>query len=538
MKIFLILVAFILGPNSASAVSADQLRLTLENVRAAFDLNYAFFDWKKENRQWDVDHRLARIRARIDAGDYTDPFMFRRDLYGLLESAHDHHMELAIESTERAELPFTIRSADGGNGQRRYFIVHVESSQDLDPRVQVGREVVTFNSRPIDEEVAHLVDWNGRRNKMAAQRLAELRLTVRQGYRGMPIPKGTFTLGLREADGSVTNVPIQWRYFEEKLKPSPTVRSGFSPWNLNAKFSYVPQLGDIELMAPWDDTFFAYTFRVEGRLYGYIRIGTFNVSNPFRAVEDFKRWMALFQSSCEAIVIDIASNTGGQVPYMYALLSLLTDQPMQPLLYQQKLSLEVIRRANLILDLAALVTDDESARRFFGGYAPGYPVDREFVNAKVEESQHLIDSWNRGEKISPPFFGIGVRTITPYPNAVHYTKPILLITDSLSWSASDSFAAVLKDNHRARLFGTPTAGAGGLIRDISFPNALGIHHIQLPDGIVLRADGRMIEEFGIAPDDYYDLQVPDFTDGFSSLRDQILRSLQTAIRTSPGHTDH
>src|SRR5690606_41547432 len=56
----------------ASAVSADQLRLTLENVRAAFDLNYAFFDWKKENRQWDVDHRLARIRARIDAGDYTD----------------------------------------------------------------------------------------------------------------------------------------------------------------------------------------------------------------------------------------------------------------------------------------------------------------------------------------------------------------------------------------------------------------------------------------------------------------------------------
>jgi len=78
----------------------------------------------------------------------------------------------------------------------------------------------------------------------------------------------------------------------------------------------------------------------------------------------------------------------------------------------------------------------------------------------------------------------------PYTAGV-WRGPLIVVVDSLTYSAAEEFASVLQDNHAALIMGAPTGGAGCGHTDGGTPTTLPNSHgiFELPDCARFRANG-------------------------------------------------
>jgi carboxyl-terminal processing protease len=80
---------------------------------------------------------------------------------------------------------------------------------------------------------------------------------------------------------------------------------------------------------------------------------------------------------------------------------------------------------------------------------------------------------------------------------VNITKPVILLVDGASASASEIFSGAMKDYHRAKIVGTKTFGKGMVQKIIPLPNSTGIN---LTIAKYLTPKGKDINKHGINPD--------------------------------------
>ena len=91
---------------------------------------------------------------------------------------------------------------------------------------------------------------------------------------------------------------------------------------------------------------------------------------------------------------------------------------------------------------------------------------------------------------------------------VNIDKPIILLVDGASASASEIFSGAMKDYHRAKLVGTKTYGKGMVQKIIPMPNETGLN---LTVTKYLTPNGNDINKLGIEPDIVLPLKKSDIT---------------------------
>ena len=79
---------------------------------------------------------------------------------------------------------------------------------------------------------------------------------------------------------------------------------------------------------------------------------------------------------------------------------------------------------------------------------------------------------------------------------VHIDKPIIILVDGASASASEILSGAMKDYNRAKLVGTKTYGKGMVQKIISMPNETGLN---LTIARYLTPSGNDINKRGITP---------------------------------------
>lgn len=238
-----------------------------------------------------------------------------------------------------------------------------------------------------------------------------------------------------------------------------------------------------------DKGFFAYICKAsDGRQVGYIRIGDYNYDE--QAVDAFDRLIARFEHDTGALVVDQVRNPGGSMFQMYALLSMLTDHPLA--LPQHHIT---------------ITEDDAAVAADVIANADEEPPER-VAYSRLVLSERAAGRGN-AKRISHPLYLEGVESIRPAKN--HYTKRIVVLIDSLTFSAGEFLAAILQDNKRATLFGERTAGAGGCARKIVPPGSdqFGIAYLTLTWTIARRTSGELIEGNGVQPDVTYTTTIED-----------------------------
>jgi len=111
--------------------------------------------------------------------------------------------------------------------------------------------------------------------------------------------------------------------------------------------------------------------------------------------------------------------------------------------------------------------------------------------------------------------------------ARHYDKPVCILVDEMSASASETFAIFLQEAGRARVVGRQTAGSTRNMRSTPLPHGGTVHYSIRA---YVTPQGRDPEGTGVAPDEAVPLRIADLRDG----RDAPLEAAENWLRASAG----
>jgi hypothetical protein len=208
---------------------------------------------------------------------------------------------------------------------------------------------------------------------------------------------------------------------------------------------------------------------------------------------------------------------------------MLTEHPLQSPKHRMSITQQEVYSAVSLLPLLELIKDDATAKAVLGETMGGYPVSYGMVKLMIGFCRFLIDEWNAGNVFTKPFYIFGVDEVNPHPKT-RYTKPILVLVNSLDFSAGDFFPAILQDNQRATILGTRTAGAGGYVLSTQFPNQMGIKGFHLTGSLAQRIDQKPIENLGVTPDVPYEFSEKDLKENYKEYAQFILNEVEKIIK--------
>lgn len=541
----------------------------LDFIQSVFEVKYAPLTWKGEYASFNLNSECARIRAEIEAHPNMSLKQYQILLKELFNATKDYHVGITFYSTEEAALPFTIR----GTPSHRYFVVFADKKNlPSNVRLDVGDELLSFGGRPVHDVVSELKEAElGDNTPETDQALAERLLTHRMGDRGHVVPQGDVRVSVKKRSGAIETYTMRWNYYPEKIRdtgrlgavtmavnaaepkgefagdlkdhpllnkmmvtshylPFTNKRTDIdNPHELGAKNGFLPLLGKKLWKSSSESTFDAYIFQnASGKKVGYVRIP--NYFGDEEEVADFAEIIALFEARTDALVIDQLNNPGGSLFYLYALASHLTDRKLTPPKHRIALTQQEVAMAVTLLPILDLVNDESTAQELFGETLGGYPISYGFIVRLREFFHFIINEWDQGIVYTRPTNVFGFEQIEP-DALVTYTKPILLLVNSLDFSGGDFFPAILQDNKRARILGTRTAGAGGFVFSNHFPNHTGIHEFHLTGSLAERLNNKPLENLGVVPDVYCPLTERDFQENYVNYVNTVLGEVDALLKT-------
>ena len=109
--------------------------------------------------------------------------------------------------------------------------------------------------------------------------------------------------------------------------------------------------------------------------------------------------------------------------------------------------------------------------------------------------------------------------------ARHYDKPVCILVDEMSASASETFAAFLQEAGRAHVVGRQTAGSTHNMRSTRLPHGGTVHYSIRA---YLTPGGRDPEGAGVIPDETIPLRLSDLREG----RDAALEAAESWLRAN------
>lgn len=565
-KLFLVTLAFF--PLMGFAIDQEATKQMMVDdlgfIKNTFEVMYAPAGWKKEQYGWDLDTEIEKVKTRIQSNPKISTKDYQREISQFLRTTKDYHVGVLFHSTESASLPFTVKSSEG-----KYFITSINKEQlsSANFPVSIGDEIVKFGGKPIADVIADLkMNEIGDATATTDQCLAEMILTYRSGMSGMIVPRGPINITVNSAaSGKTSTFQLIWKYTPEKINSDMSMSpfedhldlqneklskhpifhkkmltplyatfakkeksSPSDPHNLGSRVSFIPPLGTKLWESDEDSPFDAYLFKTSDRkIIGYIRIPHYMGSE--KNVEAFANIIDLFNSMTDALVIDQVNNPGGLIFYSYALASALTDKPLATPKHRMAITQEEVADAIAIIPILELIENDQEAKDVMGESLMGYPVSYQFVQFALEFFRSVIDDWNGKEYLTQPHFLYGLDQINPHPTS-RYTKPILLLVNSLDFSCGDFFPAILQDNNRVTILGTRTAGAGGYVLGFGYPNRFGLAVLHFTGSIAERIDKKPIENLGVTPDIQYELTKYDLQNNYSQYVSTILNAITEMVK--------
>lgn len=552
------LLIFVFSIHSCDAsLNKEKMQDNLDILKNTFEVYYAPYQWKKSYADWDLDEKIAEAKASLDVIEPITMKDYQRILKTFFNSTKDYHVGIYFYSTEEAYLPFRIHGSQG-----KYFIAWVYKPlfSGLKDPLRVGDEVVLFDGVSVHDLVQSLKDSDfGNPESQTDQALAESDLTMQLGECGYVIPKGPVTLTVRHAGTKdVTTYRLNWYYYPEyitdpvspfeiakkakllteaggqyhvsngdryplgkhsffaKEMVTPRYKKYKAACKRRAKAfeadydddeddkfigdtkSFVPVLGEIVWTAGKSNPFEAYIYlSPEGKQIGYVRIPHYGGGNY--SADKFSQLISKFEIETDAVVIDQLNNPGGNVFYMYALASMLSPTPLEVPCHEMAITQEDLFFALEGEDDLFDVRSDEDACEVIGSNLWGYPVDLTLARQMLHYFRFIIDEWEAGRRLTNPEYIYGVKHLALHPK-VQYSKPLLVLTNSLDFSCADFFPAILQDNGRATILGTRTAGAGGYVLSHDYPNLFGILDYTFTGSLAKRSDHTPVENLGVTPD--------------------------------------
>jgi hypothetical protein len=513
--------------SKAKALTAPQRARIVDQAMMLLEGFYAHLPLKRAMYAVDPLQGLRRLRQRLPLMK-TDR-SFHAEMISIFASVCDLHTNYVLPAPYKdaqAWLPFKIESYFD-RGRRRYIVTHIAPGF-AKSSFRKGVELLYWNGIPIARAVEMAGAQSGANSPAARHAYGLLNLTARPLKMLPPPDEEWVVVRYRTQRDREQEIQFDWVVTEFPLGAAVVNRRNRSNQTEYMrqifKFLFAQDVVDSEkkIAAASDprslvkgtdsfmpDIFRARAVRTPHGKVGYIRIFSFDVDDPEALVSEFFRLVTecLPQSG---LIIDVRDNGGGSSLAAESLLQFISpDRPIVPQrLYfintARTLRLCQLQKSNLREGPRGLLPWIQSIQRAMetgAMYSASFPShDEEALNA------------------------IGRR----YPG--RYPGPTIVITNAVSYSATEFFAAGFQD-HGGRILGVDnvTGGGGANVRTHTelrkyYKNASNSPFKGLPKGAELRVAfrrsqrvgpqiGNDVEDFGITPDYFYKMTRDDLLKG-------------------------
>lgn len=517
----------------------DRLRI-VDQALLLLEMNYVHLPLKRAMHAIDPIQRLKLLKFRLSEmkqSEMPSEIQFHRRMLEIFASTRDLHTLYLLPSPFKehvAYLPFLIEQyfeKDRTHGRVEKFVVsrvvngfYQSTPADASPEVllfEPGVEVLNWNGVPIRRAIEINGETQAGSNVEARFARGLDNLTIRPLETSLPPDETWVNITYRASTGKVLTLTQEWLVYKSgarsaaKTNPKKRAAIDLKKTKINQVRKQLFEPRDVRVRKSLQDTVYAETRTVDGRDFGYIRLFSFQMDEPDEFVKDFARLIQAETFPQEGLIIDARGNGGGKIPAGERLLQLFTPRNIKPERFEfinTPLNLEICRLAPKEWNLSRWVDSIAEAVVTGATYSSGFPLTSE-------------DSCNELGQI--------------------YYGPTLLITDALSYSATDIFAAGFQDNEVGEVLGTSdNTGAGGAnvwwYDDLM--TAVGRHPKSvfqpLPHGAnmvvalrrsirVGRHSGRPLEELGIIPDKRHHMTRRDVLGSNNDLIQRAARILMT-----------
>jgi hypothetical protein len=495
----------------------------IDRALVLLEMNYVHLPLKRALHAVDPLQRLRLMGFSLEetrGADLPGEMYFHQRMLEIFTSARDIHTMYLLPSPFDemvAYLPFLIEEYFENN-KRKFMVSRVVESY-YEPRreesagcqyLEPGVEVLYWNGIPIERAIEINGEKQAGSNLDARFARGLDNLTIRPLDTSLPPDEMWVTLTYRAKNGKKYEMKQDWMVFNPRAVSGKKRRqdssSEYSCMHKRAndhkkteinsvlKMLYTSTKDEIEsesfretIKTGLPEVLRAERIKLFGKEFGYIRIFTFEV-NAGRLVNRILRILRSDSFPQEGLILDVRGNSGGQIDAGERLLQLFTPHWINPELFEfinTPLNLEICRNAPKSWEMSKWAESISDSVMTNATYSSGFPITSE----------------NACNDIGQVYYG-----------------PVVLITDALSYSATDIFAAGFQDNEIGEVLGTSgNTGAGGAnvwpYETIRF--ALGrtarYYFTPLPKGAgmkvalrrsirVGRQTGRPLEELGIVPD--------------------------------------
>lgn len=478
----LLLAAFISGWGASrlpAQLTTEQKLLDFEHLASQFAKNYGPYEWKRDFAGFDL-FQLGPWMDRVRAT--RDDLEFYELMKAYTVAFDDAHVSYSVPSNFEARLHFTTDIYDG-----RVLVDSINRARlpVTEFPFRTGYEVVSVDGKTAEEWIREFSRYQTAANPRSTRRVAAGLIPIRRQslYPRAHEVGEVATVVLRRFDGGLETYRIPWaksglplrvvgpaplpgaqskaveraliaekpeylRFLErlQRVEVAPRAVLGFGA---RTPIFEMPNEFQQRLGRAAADFFFSGTFQAGGQRIGFIRIPSFSPPNLNVALNQFVSEMLYMQANTDGLILDIMRNPGGRVDFTNELLQLAIPREFRTV------GFEVRATSSWIVDISSSV---DSAR------AQGAPP---FFIGQLEFLKEQFISANRqprGRTLAIPLDDI---TLDREPfrdargNALGYFKPLMLLTDEMTASGGDVFAATIQDSGRGVLFGMRTMGAGG-----------------------------------------------------------------------------
>jgi hypothetical protein len=501
----------------------DRLRI-VEQALLLLNMNYVHLPLKRAMHAVDPIQRLKLLRFRLlemKDSDLPSEMQFHQRMMEIFASTRDLHTVYLLPAPLKdhvAYLPFLIEQYfERNKGERvEKFIVSRVVKELYQSVPNAGPEVLAF------EPGVDVLYWNGVPIRRAIELNGESQagsnidarfargldnLTIRPLETSLPPDEIWVNITYRSKTGKIFTLNQEWLAHKTGAAATPPLASKSTrkkraaidikktKINQVRKMLFVPR--NVSVQKSLQHLLYAETRNVGGREFGYIRLFSFDVDDPDEFVKDFARVIKSDGFPQEGLIIDVRGNGGGKIRAGERLLQLFTPRRIKPELFEflnTPLNLEICRLAPKSWHLDQWAESIAESVVTGATYSSGFPLNSE-------------ESCN---DIGQTYYG-----------------PVVLITDALSYSTTDMFAAGFQDNEIGEVLGTSdNTGAGGAnvwwyqdlvnaVRDNPhspfkpLPRGADILLAVRRSIRVGRHAGRPLEELGIVPDERHYMTARD-----------------------------
>jgi C-terminal processing protease CtpA/Prc len=496
--------------SKAKELTARERALVVDQAIMLLEGFYAHLPLKRAMYAVDPLQGLRRLRQRLPRIKSDRPF--HAEMMSIFASLLDQHTNYVLPAPYKdaqAWLPFKVESYFDRK-RRRYIVTHIAPGF-AKSSFREGVELLYWNGVPIGRAVEMAGAQSGGNSPEARHALGLLNLTARPLKMSPPPDEEWVVVRYRSRRGREREIRFDWVVTEFPLGAAVVKRRGRSNeteyMRQIFKFLFAPDVVDFErrIAAASDrrslvkgtsshmpDIFRARVVRTPHGKFGYIRIFSFDVDDAKALVSEFSR-LVMERLPKNGLIIDVRDNGGGSSLAAESLLPLISpSRPVVPeRLYfintPRTLRLCQLQKSNRRLGPRGLSPWIKSIQR---SMATGAMYSASFPS----HDQRLINRIRR-----------------PYPG------PVIVITNAVSYSATEFFAAGFQD-HGGKILGVDnvTGGGGANVRTHTelrkyFKNASNSPFRGLPKGAELRVafrrsqrigpqSGNDVEDFGITPD--------------------------------------